>query len=344
LEKIFTIFEEKKSLAINLIGNLIHSSVSFGKDARLDGYKLAQNFFNNKKGCKKLNHVELLKLIGAVDYERGVRTCGNRGYFLKGIGILLNNALIQYGLDFLVKRDFIAIQTPFFMNKHLLLKCSQLEDFKEQLYSLNEEENKFLIATSEQPISVFHQDEKIENRKFPLKYVGFSSCFRKESGSHGKDTSGLFRVHQFEKIEQFILCNSDFLESWLLFDEMLSNVKFFYSSLNIPFKLLNIASKSLNNTASKKVDLLGFFPSSNTFRELVSCSNCTDFQSKKINIKIKTQKKNAENNYPHMLNSTLCATGRVICCILENFQTDLGIIIPPILRTYTGISFIPFEL
>mmetsp|Transcript_21574 Transcript_21574/g.54443 ORF Transcript_21574/g.54443 Transcript_21574/m.54443 type:complete len:126 (-) Transcript_21574:2021-2398(-) len=125
---------------------------------------------------------------------------------------------------------------------------------------------------------------------------------------------------------------------------MLENVKFFYSSLDIPFKFLNIASSSLNNAASKKVDLLGFFPKSNTFRELVSCSNCTNYQSKKINIRIKSSGKNLENNFPHMLNSTLCATSRVICCILENFQTELGVVVPPILRSYTGISFIPFEI
>ncbi|ABW98209.1 sys1 (nucleomorph) [Hemiselmis andersenii] len=342
LEKIYQIFQEKKTETTSLIGNLIHTSVSLGKNAKLVCLKIQKNFSRSKRYVIKYNHVELLKLIGAVDYDRGIKTSGNRGYFLKGIGLLLNNALIRYGLDFLVKRNFIALQTPFFMNKNLLSKCSQLEDFKEQLYGLNQGEDKFLIATSEQPISVFHLDETIENGKFPLKYVGFSSCFRKESGSHGKDTSGLFRVHQFEKVEQFILCSSDYLESWVFFNEMLENVKFFYSSINIPFKFLNIASNSLNNTASKKIDLLGFFPKSNTFRELVSCSNCTSYQSKKINIKVKPSQKNPGNNYPHMLNSTLCATTRVICCILENFQTESGIIIPSILRNYVGISFVPF--
>jgi len=283
-------------------------------------------------------------MIGAVDYEKGIKISGNRGYFLKGIGLLLNNALIRYGLDFLVKRNFIALQTPFFMNKNLLSKCSQLEDFKEQLYSLNENEDKFLIATSEQPISVFHSGEQIEKQILPLKYAGFSSCFRKESGSHGKDTSGLFRVHQFEKVEQFIICNSDCLESWAYFDELLENVALFYSSIEIPFKFLNISSNSLNNAASKKIDLLGFFPKSNTFRELVSCSNCTNYQSKKINIKIQTSKKNFDRTFVHMLNSTLCATSRVICCILENFQTKYGVVIPFILRNYTGISFIPFVM
>mmetsp|Transcript_11539 Transcript_11539/g.28789 ORF Transcript_11539/g.28789 Transcript_11539/m.28789 type:complete len:431 (+) Transcript_11539:3608-4900(+) len=343
LEKIYQIFYEKKNETLSLIGNLIHSSTSFGKKCQVVRFKIQKNFFRIKNQFLKFNHVELLKLIGAVDYDRGIKISGNRGYFLKGIGLLLNNALIRYGLDFLVKRKFIALQTPFFMNKNLLSKCSQLEDFKEQLYGLNEDENKFLIATSEQPISVFHLDETLEKQNFPLKYVGFSSCFRKESGSHGKDTSGLFRVHQFEKVEQFILCTSNCLESWVYFDELLENVKYFYSSINIPFKFLNIASDSLNNAASKKIDLLGFFPKSNTFRELVSCSNCTNYQSKKINIKLKSSKKNNEINFPHMLNSTLCATTRVICCILENFQTEFGVVIPSILRSYTGISFIPFE-
>lgn len=340
----FTILlEEKKESTFSLLGNLIHNNSYSGKRSRIVHRKICLGFLDFKKKHIKYNHVELLKMIGGVDYEKGIKIAGNRGYFFKGIGLLLNNSIIRYGLDFLVKKKFIALQTPFFMDKCLLSKCSQLEDFRDQLYSLNEDENKYLIATSEQPISIFHIDEKISRVNFPLKYVGFSTCFRKESGSHGRDTSGIFRVHQFEKIEQFIYCDSKDLKSWSSFGELLENVKNFYSSLDIQFKLVNIASQSLNNAAAMKIDLLGFFPKSQTYRELVSCSNCTLFQSRKINTQIENFSSETNHDYVCMLNSTLCATSRLICCILENYQQNFGVTIPRVLRNYTGISLAPFR-
>lgn len=344
LDKFSFLLQEKRETTFSLQGNLVHNNSFSGKKSRIILKRFYFDFLNFEKNNNKYNHVELLKMIGGVDYEKGIKTAGNRGYFLKGIGLLLNNSIIRYGLDFLIKKEFIALQTPFFMDKILLSKCSQLEDFKEQLYSLNGEENKYLIATSEQPISVFHIDEKIDRINFPLKYVGFSSCFRKESGSHGKDTSGVFRVHQFEKIEQFIYCDSKNLKSWSSFVDLLENVKSFYSSLNIPFKLVNISSQSLNNAAARKIDLLGFFPKSKCYRELVSCSNCTLFQSRKINTQIGTFSPGKNRDYVCMLNSTLCATSRLICCILENYQKNFGVAIPNVLRNYTGISFAPFRI
>ena len=344
LEKIALKLLGKRDSIISLLANLVHNNANLENADKIMRRKMTKDIVHNFSDGPKFSHVELLRMIGGVDYEKGVKTAGNRGYFLKGIGLLLNNSLIRFGIDYLIKKQFIALQTPFFMNKLLLSKCSQLDDFKEQLYSLNNDDDKYLIATSEQPISVFHLNENIENTALPLKYVGFSSCFRKESGSHGKDTSGIFRVHQFEKVEQFILADSDGSKSWECFNELLENAKKFYSLLGIPYRLINISSSSLNNTAATKIDLLGFFPKSNTFRELVSCSNCTSYQSKKINTRIKTSRKNDDTAFVHMLNSTLCATSRVICCILENYQSSCGISIPAILRNYTGVSFVPFNI
>lgn len=344
LDKISFVFLEKRDQTESIIGNLIHNTASSGKKAKVVLREKLNYSLHFNQSEFEFNHVDLLKMVGGVDYERGTRAAGNRGYFLKGFGLLLNNSLIRYGIDFLVRKNFVALQTPFFMDKVLLSKCSQLEDFKEQLYSLNGEENKYLIATSEQPISIFHLNETIQRSAFPMKYVGFSTCFRKESGSHGKDTSGIFRVHQFEKVEQFIFCSPQNLESWSSFDELYGNVEQFYQSLDVPVKLINISSISLNNSAAKKIDLLGFFPKNKIYRELVSCSNCTFYQSRKINTKMTPLTENPDLNSVFLLNSTLCATSRVICCLLENYQTKLGISVPSILRNYTGVSFIPFTL
>ena len=325
---------------LSTLGNLIHNTCMLTQTE----FKLrVLNSFNfSGKGKKNLffNHFDILKKIKAVDYKRGVTVAGNRGFFLKNTGVLLNFSIIRYGLDFLSKKKYICLQTPYFMKNSLLEKCTQLNDFSEQLYTVGNN-NKFLIATSEQPISAFHFLEQIPYFKLPLRYSGFSTCFRKEGGSHGKDTSGIFRVHQFEKVEQFVIGKSD-VNSWKLFEEMLENSRNFYFSLNIPICLINIPSGSINLTASKKIDILGFFPASNTFRELVSCSNCTTHQSKKLCTEFKMNHGTKEKVPVAMLNSTLCASTRLICCICENYQNKKGINIPLALRSYTGISFLPF--
>nr|UXY87884.1 seryl-tRNA synthetase [Cryptomonas curvata] len=343
LEKKICIYEENKKYSLMLMGNLIHNSAVISEFESGSKSFFSKQITKEKKKYIQLNHVDLLNKIDSVEYEKGIYISGNRGYFLKKFGVMLNMALIQYGLDFLQNKGFISLQTPFFMKKEIMAKCAQLSDFEEQLYTIKEETTKFLIATSEQPISALHSNQKLPKKTLPLKYAGFSTCFRKESGSHGIDTSGIFRVHQFEKIEQFIISDSKEVDSWIFFEDLLANSSNFYYSLKIPFKKVNIASVSLNNAASKKIDILGWFPKSKVYRELVSCSNCTDFQSRRLNISIESSCDLNKNKFVYMLNSTLCATTRVICCILENYQTNSGIIIPEVLRKYTGNSFIPFN-
>jgi len=338
LEKKTFLLEKLKTETLSLIGNLIHNSGVFLKSenkSRIFIWKFFKIYCNNL-----YNHVDLLRMIGGVDYKRGSLVSGQRGYFLKSPGIIINLAILRYGLDFLMKRDFVPLQTPLFMDKKKIKKCCQLNDFEEQLYVIGKNGRKFLIATSEQPMSSFHSEEKFELQQLPLKYAGFSSCFRKESGSHGKDTLGIFRVHHFEKIEQFVISQSS--KSWLVFEEMLKNAHDFYSSLNLPFISIEIPSGSINNTASKKIDLLGWFPFGKTHRELVSCSNCTDFQSRDMKIFQNSSKKGKTDNFVHLLNSTLCASSRTICCLLENYQNPSGILIPNVLKSYIGISFVPF--
>lgn len=199
----------------------------------------------------------------------------------------------------------------------------------------------YLIATAEQPISTMHRHEWFEKQQLPIRYAGISPCFRKEAGAHGKDCWGIFRVHQFEKVEQFCITTPE--ESWAMHEEMIKASEEFYQTLNLPYRVINIVSGALNDAAAKKYDLEAWFPGYDAYRELVSCSNCTDYQSRSINIRLRTDKsKTDEKKFVHMLNGTLCATERTLCCILENYQTETGVIVPKPLRQYVGVDFIPY--
>jgi len=267
-------------------------------------------------------------MIDGYEPERGVSVAGHRGYFLKGVGLLLNQALINYGLTFLMNREYTPLQPPYFMNKEAMAGIAQLEDFDEQLYKVvaGEDDEKYLIATSEQPICVFHRDEWLLEKELPKKYAGYSSCFRKEAGSHGRDAWGIFRVHQFEKIEQFVVCEPE--KSPEMHKEMIRSAEDFYKSLNIPYRVVNIVSGELNNAAAIKYDLEGWFPTLARYRELVSCSNCTDYQARAMEVRCGAKKTNdREKKYCHFLNSTLCATTRTICAILENYQVSIDIVL-----------------
>ncbi|CAN7976584.1 unnamed protein product [Ixodes persulcatus] len=207
-------------------------------------------------------------------------------------------------------------------------------------------DEKYLIATSEQPIAAFYRDEWLSPEALPLRYAGLSSCFRQEVGSHGRDTRGIFRVHQFEKVEQFCITSPHDNKSWEMFDEMIGNAEEFCQKLGIPYRVVSIVSGALNNAAAKKHDLEAWFPASGAFRELVSCSNCLDYQSRRLLIRYgQTKKMNAQTEYVHMLNATMCAVTRVICAILENHQTETGVVVPEALRPFMPPAFrelIPF--
>jgi len=341
--------EKEVDRLLSPFGNIVHASVPVSNNE--DDNLVAKTWgeFKTRPGLK--HHHELLAMIDGYDAARGVGVAGHRGYFLKGIGVQLNLAIISYGVDFLAKRGYTALQPPFLMNKEVMAQTAQLEQFDEELYKVDcssskeKEDEKYLIATSEQPISAFHQNEWLEPKQLPLKYAGVSTCFRKEAGAHGKDTWGIFRVHQFEKVEQFCITSPE--TSWDMHEEMLKTAEEFYQSLGIPYRVVVIVSGALNNAAAKKYDLEGWFPSfpaPDNYRELVSCSNCTDYQSRSLGIRYGAKKQGAkEKKFVHMLNSTLCATTRTICAILENYQTEEGILVPEVLQSYLGgKKIIPF--
>ncbi|CAM8903560.1 unnamed protein product [Rhodiola kirilowii] len=328
---------------LNLIGNLVHDSVPIHNDEANNAVVRTWGEKREEEGLK--NHVELVDLLGIADLIKGANVAGGRGYYLKGDGVRLNQALINFGLDFLEKRAYIMLQTPFFMRKDIMAKCAQLAQFDEELYKVTGEgDDKYLIATAEQPLCAYHIDDWIHPTQLPMRYAGYSSCFRKEAGSHGRDTLGIFRVHQFEKVEQFCMTSPNDNDSWNMHEEMLKNSEDFYKLLNIPYQVVSIVSGALNDAAAKKYDLEGWFPASKTYRELVSCSNCTDYQSRKLEIRYGQKKGNDQvKQYVHLLNSTLTATERTICCILENNQTKDGVKIPEALQPFMGgKSFLPF--
>ncbi|XP_067913326.1 serine--tRNA ligase, cytoplasmic isoform X1 [Heterodontus francisci] len=330
------------------IGNILHPSVPISNDEDADNK--VERTWGDFSAMKKYSHVDLVVMVDGFEGEKAAVVAGSRGYFLKGPLVFLEQALIQHALRRLHSHGYTPLYTPFFMRKEVMQEVAQLSQFDEELYKVvgkgseksddSSIDEKYLIATSEQPIAAFHRDEWLKPEDLPIKYAGFSTCFRQEVGSHGRDTRGIFRVHQFEKIEQFVFASPHDNKSWDMFEEMIGTAEAFYQSLGIPYRIVNIVSGALNHAASKKLDLEAWFPGSAAFRELVSCSNCTDYQARRLRVRYgQTKKMMDKTEFVHMLNATMCATTRVICAILENYQTEDGIVVPENLRPYMPPGF-----
>ena len=316
---------------LGTVGNIVHDTVPVSKDEQNN--ELVREWGTPRTGEFRHHH-HLLRMIDGYSPEQGSKVVGHRGYYLKGPGMLLNMALANYGVRFLLERGYTAIQPPYFMLQSVMGKVAQLAQYDEELYHVStqnehgEHDDHYLIATSEQPLAAYHIDQQLHSKDLPIRYAGFSTCFRKEAGAYGKDTWGIFRVHQFDKVEQFCITTAE--DSWPEHEKMLRVSEECLQELGIPYRVVNIVSGELNDAAAKKYDIEAWFPGYNEYREVVSCSNCTDYQSRTTNTRL-------DNGlYPHMLNSTLCACTRIICAILENFQTESGITVPPVLRNYLG--------
>ncbi|ENH75186.1 Seryl-tRNA synthetase, cytoplasmic [Fusarium oxysporum f. sp. cubense race 1] len=327
------------------------------KEELTEKKKIQEELAAAKNACARfrppaLSHHDVLLRLGGYDPVRGVKLVGHRGYCLTGYGMFLNLALVNYATAFLFNKGYTPNQPPFMLNRDQMAKTAQLSQFDEELYRVSEgptpsESDRYLIATSEQPLSALHAEEWIQPSELPIKYCGYSTCFRKEAGSHGRDAWGVFRVHQFEKVEQFVLCGPD--DSWDQFDQMMANSEEFYKSLGLPYQVVGIVTGALNNAAAKKYDLEAWFPFQKEYKELVSCSNCTDYQTRELEIRHGSKKGKqivggGKKEYVHALNATLCATERTLCCILENYQTEEGLVVPEVLRKYIPgePEFLPF--
>ena len=312
------------------IPNLIHDSVPIGKDEKTN--KEVENW-QPETGLNKnsRDHIELSEKNNLVDLERASKISGSRFYFLKNSLVRMNYALIAFALDYINKKGYAMLQPPYLMNRKPMSGAVILSDFEEVIYKI-EDQDLYLIGTSEHALAAMHSEEIFSKEDLPRKYVSVSPCFRKEAGSHGRDTKGIFRVHQFEKVEIFSITDPE--SSWTQHEEILEDVKQFYKELEIPYRVMLLSSGDMGKVASKTFDIEAWLPGQNNYRELVSCSNCTDFQSRRLGIKYRN-KPHEESVLTHTLNSTLTATERTLVAILENFQNEDGsITIPRVLRTY----------
>ncbi len=313
------------------VGNIILDDVPIGEDEDSDEViRVVGDISQIPKNVK--NHVDLVQQIDGVELDKASAIAGSRFYYLKGDLVLLNLALLRFAIDKLMEAGYTPYWTPFFTKYEVMAEAAELADFKEQLYKI-EDEDLYLIATSEQTLAALHRNEVLDENTLPRKYCGISTCFRREAGSHGRDTLGIFRVHQFEKIEQFIFSKPE--NSAVLQEDLLKNAETIFRELEIPYRIVNIASGALNDNAAKKYDLEGYFPGSEKYRELVSCTNCKDFQARKLHARCGILGDNTTYRPMHTLNSTAIATERTICCILENNQQEDGTIkIPNALIPY----------
>ena len=314
------------------IGNLLHGSVPVGQHEDANG--VIRTWGDPREfGFEPRAHADLVEFLDVAVIGKAAEVSGSRTYYLKGDLVFLNLALVQFAMDYLVQKcGFIPFWTPYFLRREVIRGAAELSDFEETLYH-DPREDIFFIATSEQSLAALHWNEIIEADKLPLRYAGFSACFRREAGAHGRDTKGIFRVHQFDKIEQFVFCKPD--ESWTIHEDIIKNAEALFQKLEIPHRVVSIASGELNDNAAKKYDIEAWFPAQETYREVVSCSNCTDYQARKLNIRV--GRAGAEKEVLHTLNSTAIATERAICAILENNQEEDGTVkLPKVLYPYLG--------
>jgi len=312
------------------IPNILHESVPIGKDDSENA--VVKTWGKIKKQKFELKpHGELLESIGLANFSDAARVSGHGFYYLLGDIALLEMALMQYAVGKLVEKGYVLVSPPFMLRRKPYEGVTSLEDFENVMYKI-ENEDLYLIATSEHSIGAMLMDKVIEPENLPLKYAGISPCFRKEVGSHSLDTKGLFRVHQFYKIEQFIFCKPE--DSWKFHEELLANAEEIFQGLKLPYRVVNICTGDIGIIASKKYDIEVYMPREEKYREVVSCSNCTSYQAVRLNLKFRN---GDDKEYLHTLNSTAIATTRAIRAIVEHYQNEDGTInVPTVLQKFVG--------
>ncbi len=324
---------EKKYLKLAAsIPNLIHESVPIGEDE--ESNKEIKKWGNIPKFDFKIkDHIDISEDLDLVDLERAAKVAGARFYYLKNDLVRLNQALINFGLDFLREKGYSIVQPPYMINRESMEGAVIAEDFEEVIYKIDNQDL-YMIGTSEHAMAAMHSKEIIEGKGIPKKYAGISPCFRKEAGAHGRDQKGIFRVHQFDKIEQFVFSKPE--DSWKEHEKLLSIAEEFYQKLEIPYRVMLLSTGDTGNISAKTYDIEAWMAGQNAYREIVSCSNCLEYQARRLKIRFR-DKTNEDTQYVHTLNSTLIATTRVLVAIMENFQTKDGHIrIPEVLQGYMG--------
>jgi seryl-tRNA synthetase len=321
--------------------NLLHETVPYGKDEN-DNVEIRKWGKTPKFTFSVKGHIDLGLDLDIIDIERAGKIAGARFFYLKKEAVLLDNAIINFALEEMFKKGYVPIEPPYLMRRKPYEGVVALSDFEDVLYKI-ENEDLYLIATSEHPMAAMYMDEVIKAEDLPLKLAGLSTNFRKEAGAHGKDTRGIFRTHQFNKIEQFVFSKPE--DSWRIHEELIRNAEELVQKLALPYRVVNVCTGDMGTVAAKRYDIEAWMPAQNTYREMISCSNDTDYQARRLNIRYREKEGAAPKGFVHTLNSTALATGRTIVAILENYQQEDGsIIVPEALRKYmSGISRIGSE-
>ncbi len=313
--------------------NLLEDSVPLGKDS-------SENVTIKKWGSipefkfQPKNHIDLAIALDQIDMERAGKISGARFFYLKNDVAMLDMALMHFALEELQKNGYTPVIPPYMMKREAYEGVTALGDFEDVLYKI-QNEDLYMIATSEHPLAAMYWNEVLKLADMPVKLAGISTCFRKEAGAHGKDTRGIFRTHQFNKIEQFVFCKPE--DSSKLHEELLANAENIYQKLGLAYRVVNVCTGDIGTVAAKKYDIEAWMPAQGDYREVVSCSNCTDYQARRLGVRYREKEGAPPIGPVHTLNSTAIATGRTIVALIENNQNEDGTInIPEALRKYMG--------
>ena len=325
--------EQTKALILQL-SNLLDTQAPIGGEEDfliIEHVGTPRDF--GKDGFAPKDHVELGKLLGAIDTERGAKVAGSRSYYLTGVGALLEFALVNYAIQSAVKNGFTPVIPPVLVNPAAMEGTGFLGQAAENVYRI-EKDDVYLVGTSEVPLAAMHMDETLPGDKLPLRYAGYSSCFRREAGTYGKDTRGIIRVHQFDKVEMFTFCKPE--DAQAEHQRLLQWEKDFLSAMEIPFRVIDVASGDLGSSATRKFDIEAWIPTQDAYREVTSTSNCTEFQGRRLNIRYKDSE---GVKAIATLNGTLVAIPRMIVAILENHQNADGTVnVPAALQPFLGMK------
>ncbi len=346
--------EKKREKLLLSLPNIVHESVPVGPD---DTYNVPIRFWGKPRvwtgyieqfkeqtekygfkvdyeviDWKPVGHADMLEnVLGLGDTFKAAQVAGSRFYYLFNDIVFLDMALLAYAIDYLTQKGYTLVLPPYMLRHKVMMGVIDMDTFKDAIYKI-EGEDLYLIATAEHALAALHAWEDIPEEKLPLKYAGISPCFRKEAGAGNRDLKGIFRVHQFHKVEQFVYARPE--ESWDLMEELIGNAEDLFKGLGLPYRIINIASGDLGAPAAKKYDLETWMPAQGRYREMVSCSNVTDWQAYRLRIRL-IRRKGMVKEFLHTLNSTAIASTRTITAILENFQEPDGVIvIPKVLRRY----------
>jgi seryl-tRNA synthetase len=327
--------EQKTHDYLMQLPNLLDETVPVGKDEN-DNVQIKTWGTIPKFSFPIKNHIDLALDLDQIDMERAGKISGARFFYLKNQVAMLDMALMSFAVEELTKKGYTPIIPPDLMKREAYEGVTALADFADVLYKV-ENEDLYLIATSEHPMAAMYMNEVLKEQDMPLKLAGISTCFRKEAGAHGKDTRGIFRTHQFNKIEQFIFCKPE--DSAKLHEQLLQNAEELIQKLELPYRVVNVCTGDIGTVAAKKYDIEAWMPAQNGYREVVSCSNCTDYQARRLGIRYREKEGAPPKGFVHTLNSTAIATGRTMVAILENNQQEDGTInIPKALRKCMGNS------